>query len=206
MSQLLHYLTIFKKDVAQHYRKHEETFDLESFHGRFHIIRCLVLIDKIDQFYISKGISLDVHAVYYAILFHDIAREGNGYDEWEEQSATKCYNYLIAQNKTDEEAFEISRLILKEFPLKIEGQIVYDVDVLDYNRFFWLPEEESLFDKKRLRVASKNDVSGIEDEIFRTEIIKVAQQLVMFSEKLPISISTEELTRKMYEYYLSLNQ
>ncbi len=206
MSQLLHYLTIFKKDVAQHYRKHEETFDLESFHGRFHIIRCLVLIDKIDQFYISKGISLDVHAVYYAILFHDIAREGNGYDEWEEQSATKCYNYLITQNKTHEEAFEISRLILKEFPLKIEGQIVYDVDVLDYNRFFWLPEEESLFDKKRLRVASKNDVSGIEDEIFRTEIIKVAQQLVMFSEKLPISISTEELTRKMYEYYLSLNQ
>ena len=123
MAELSHFLQIFKKDIAPYYRKHEETFDLESFHGRFHILRCLLLVDKLNQFYTSKGVKLQIEKAYYAVLFHDIARQGNGYDEWENQSSEHCYKYLKSQNRVEDESFQISRLILKQAPFILEGQI-----------------------------------------------------------------------------------
>jgi hypothetical protein len=50
-SQLNNALIIFKDEIASLYQKHEETFDLASFHGRFHILRCLLLADAIHQYY-----------------------------------------------------------------------------------------------------------------------------------------------------------
>ena len=98
------FLQIFENDVAPFYEKHEQTFDLESFHGRFHILRCLFLVDKLDHFYLSLGLTYDIDRAYYAVLFHDIARQGNGWDEWEEDSAEHCYTYLLSFGKTEEEA------------------------------------------------------------------------------------------------------
>ena len=51
MTKLDHFLKIFEDDVADYYQRHEETFDLESFHGRFNILRCLILVDTLDKFY-----------------------------------------------------------------------------------------------------------------------------------------------------------
>ncbi len=133
-SEKLHFfITIFEKEIAPYYQAHEQTFDLESFHGRFHILRCLFLVDKLDRFYRSVGLNYDVDRAYYAVLFHDIARQGNGWDEWEEDSAERCYSYLLSIGKSEEEARSISQLILKEKPFTLEGQILYDVDVLEDN-------------------------------------------------------------------------
>ena len=204
MSKLVHFLKIFEKDVAPFYKKHEETFDLESFHGRFHILRCLFLVDTLDKFYILNGLKYDIEKAYYAVLFHDIAREGNGYDQWEEDSTEICFDYLKKDGYTIEEATQISRLILKESPFTLEGQILYDVDVLDYNRFFWFPHEEELFDKRKLIAASSNDCAKVNDEKFRIEIIKKAQSLVIFTENIPINISTNDLINKVYSFYLEI--
>ncbi len=204
MSKLDHFLKIFEKDVAPYYLKHEQTFDLESFHGRFHILRCLLLVDVLDEFYTSKNIKLDIDKAYYAVLFHDIAREGNGYDEWEVESSEICFDYLKKEGYTIKEATQISRLILKETPFTIEGQILYDVDVLDYNRFFWFPQEEELFDQSKLIVASLNDCSGIENEKFRVEIIKFAQELVVFTDAIAVNTSTNELINKLLNFKLNI--
>ncbi len=57
--------------MVSRYQKHEQTFDLESFNGRFHILRCLLLADCIHQYYENKALDLDIQKSYYAILFHE---------------------------------------------------------------------------------------------------------------------------------------
>lgn len=195
------FLQIFESDIAPFYEKHEKTFDLESFHGRFHILRCLFLVDKLDRFYRSVGLTYDVDRAYYAVLFHDIARQGNGWDEWEEDSAERCYTYLLSKGKSEKEARSISQLILKEKPFTLEGQILYDVDVLDYNRFFALPFQRNFFDEKRLIVGSERDCSGIVEPGFRRHVIDYAQMLVRLTEVIPVSTSTPELIMQFVEIY-----
>jgi hypothetical protein len=206
MSKLNHFLKIFEKDVAPYYQHHEATFDLESFHGRFHILRCLLLVDAIDRFYSSKNIKLDIDKTYYAVLFHDIAREGNGYDEWELESSEACFDYLKKEGFTIQEANEISRLILKETPFTLEGQILYDVDVLDYNRFFWFPQEENLFDQSKLIIASERDLTDVVDVSFRKQLIQLAQDLVVFTENIQVNTLTTELINKVYTYYIEIQK
>lgn len=198
------FLQIFENDVAPFYEKHEQTFDLESFHGRFHILRCLFLVDKLDHFYLSLGLTYDIDRAYYAVLFHDIARQGNGWDEWEEDSAERCYTYLFSKGKSEEEARSISQLILKEKPFTLEGQILYDVDVLDYNRFFALPFQCNFFDEKRLIVGSERDCSGIIEPGFRKHLIYVAQQLVIMTEVISVNTTTPDLIKQFVEIYYQL--
>ena len=200
------FLQIFEDDVAPFYEKHEQTFDLESFHGRFHILRCLFLVDKLDHFYLSVGLTYDIDRAYYAVLFHDIARQGNGWDEWEEDSAEICFDYLKKEGFTIKEAEEISRLILKEAPFTLEGQILYDVDVLDYNRFFWFPQEENLFDQSKLIVASERDLTDVVDVSFRKQLIQLAQDLVVFTENIQVNTLTKELINKVYTYYIEIQK
>lgn len=195
------FLQIFEDDVAPFYEKHEQTFDLESFHGRFHILRCLFLVDKLDHFYLSVGLTYDIDRAYYAVLFHDIARQGNGWDEWEEDSAEHCYTYLLSFGKTEEEARNISQLILKESPFTLEGQMLYDVDVLDYNRFFALPFQRNFFDEKRLKVASEKDCSGSVDPGFRRYLIDYAQKLVQLTEVISVNTTTPELIKQFLTIY-----
>ena len=163
------------------------------------------MVDVIDRFYSSKKIKLDIDKAYYAVLFHDISREGNGYDEWELESSETCFDYLKKEGYTIQEAKEISRLILKEIPFTLEGQILYDVDVLDYNRFFWFPQEENLFDQSKLIVASERDLTDVVDVSFRKQLIQLAQDLVVFTENIKVNTLTKELINKVYTYYLNIN-
>jgi hypothetical protein len=203
-NKLAFFLSIFEKDIAPFYERHEHTFDQESFHGRFHILRCLFLVDKIDRFYRSVGLNYDIDRTYYAVLFHDIARQGNGWDEWEEESAERCYSYLLCKEKSEEEARTISCLILKEIPFTLEGQILYDVDVLDYNRFFTFPFHQNLFDENRLIIGSEKDCTGIIEPGFRRHLIHYAQKLVQQTETIPITNSTNDLIKKFLEVYEQL--
>ncbi len=199
-------IEIFKNHIAPEYEKNESTFDLESFHGRFHILRSLLLSNSIIEFYFSKGIAIDAQKVFYAVMFHDIAREDNGIDLWESQSATACFNFLVKNGFSRKYAFETGSLILKNQPFSIEGQILYDVDVLDYHRFFYLPQEQHFFDESRLIVCSVGDVSGILDNHFRDKMICLAGNLVVFSEGISVLTSTEKLVDIFSEFYKNNSQ
>lgn len=203
-SQLNYALIIFKDEIASLYQKHEETFDLASFHGRFHILRCLLLADAIHKYYEINAITLDIEKSYYAILFHDIMRENNGEDLWETQSASKCFTFLKQNGFSQEYALQTSKMILKVNDIVFEEQILYDVDVLDYNRFFFLPEERHFFEDFRLKFAGPNDIKGQLDLDAREKIIILAQQLVKFCETIPVVTKTENLVELVLDYYLQI--
>lgn len=202
--QLQNTLTIFENDVAHRYQKHEQTFDLESFHGRFHILRCILLADCMHRYYDAKTLVLDIERSYYAILFHDIMRENNGVDLWEPQSAAECFSFLKQKGYHHEYALQTSKLILKANDTIFEEQVLYDVDVLDYNRFFFLPKERHLFKDFRLKFAGPKDNSKILDIEAREKIILVAQQLVIYCESLQVTISTNSLVKIVVDYYLQI--
>lgn len=202
--QLKNTLAVFENQVASRYQKHEQTFDLESFHGRFHILRCLLLADCIHQYYENKALDLDIQKSYYAILFHDIMRENNGIDLWEPQSAKECLTFLKQNGYSEEYAFQTSKIILKSNDFNLEEQVLYDVDVLDYHRFFYLPEEQHLFDDFKLKFAGPYDVSNQRDIEARKKIIVLAQQLVKFCETIPVSIKTITLVKLLLDYYLQI--
>ena len=202
--QLNNSLNFFKNGIANRYQKHEQTFDLESFHGRFHIIRCLLLADAMHQYYESKAIALDIEKSYYAILFHDIMRENNGEDLWEPQSAGECFTFLKQNGHSQEYALQTSKLILKANDTIFEEQILYDVDVLDYHRFFYLPEERHFFEDFRLKFAGPNDIKSQTDIEAREKIILLAQQLVKFCETVPVSTETTTLVKLVLDYYLQI--
>ena len=202
--QLNNSLNFFKKGIANRYQKHEQTFDLESFHGRFHIIRCLLLADAMHQYYESKAIALDIEKSYYAILFHDIMRENNGEDLWEPQSAGECFTFLKQNGHSQEYALQTSKLILKANDTIFEEQILYDVDVLDYHRFFYLPEERHFFEDFRLKFAGPNDIKSQTDIEAREKIILLAQQLVKFCETIPVATETTTLMKLVLDYYLQI--
>ena len=202
--QLNNSLNFFKNGIANRYQKHEQTFDLESFHGRFHIIRCLLLADAMHQYYESKAIALDIEQSYYAILFHDIMRENNGEDLWEPQSAGECFTFLKQNGHSQEYTLQTSKLILKANQTIFEEQILYDVDVLDYHRFFYLPEERHFFEDFRLKFAGPNDIKSQTDIEAREKIILLAQQLVKFCESIPVATETTTLMKLVLDYYLQI--
>jgi hypothetical protein len=78
------------------------------------------------------------------------------------------------------------------------------VDVLDYNRFFYIPEERHLFKDYKLKFGGPNDISGCSDLEARNKIIQLAQDLVGFSETLVIETETEQLIKCFSEYYLKI--
>jgi hypothetical protein len=194
-------LNEFKKHVASVYKIHENTFDLESFHGRFHILRCLFLANSIMEFYISKGIAIDTKKVFYSVMFHDIAREDNGFDYWEKHSALMCFDYMVKKGFIRQYAYQTSSLILKKQPFTIEGQILYDVDVLDFFRFFTFPQQHHLFNESKLIAGSLADVSGLADDNWRNELMAFSLEFAVFSEKISVSKSTGELIDVFCEFY-----
>ena len=202
--QLNNAITIFKEDIASLYRKHEETFDIESHHGRFHIIRCLLLADNFYRFYESNSITIYIEKSYLAIMYHDAMRGDNGIDEWELDSAFCCYKYLRSKGFEHHFSHTTSNIILKANEANLEEQIFYDVDVLDYNRFFYIPEEKHLFKDYKLKFAGPNDVSGCIDIEARNKMIQLAQDLVEFSETLAIETETDELIKQLSKHYLKI--
>ncbi len=139
--QLNNAVTIFKEDIAPLYRKHEETFDIESHHGRFHVLRFLLLADCLNTNYESNSINIYIEKLYLAIMYHDAMRGDNGIDEWELDSAFCCYKYLRSKGYEHHFSSTTSNIILKANETNLEEQIFYDVDILDFNRFFYIPKK-----------------------------------------------------------------
>lgn len=197
-------ISLFENEVALCYQKHEDTFDSDSHHGRFHIIRCLMLADSIHRFYDSKFLPIAIDKSYFAILFHDIMREDNGVDLWELDSSKACLKFLLKNGYDNEFAIAASTIILKQNTYNLEEQVLYDVDVLDYNRFFSLPEERCFFENFRLKFAGPNDCSLVSDLESRSKLVLLAEDLVIYCETLPFTISTPDLVKLVLEYYLKI--
>ncbi len=155
---LREFLPIFQSDIAPHYLSHELDFDPLSAHGRLHILRCLFLADHLCKVYGTLGYRIDRSSVFFAVAFHDIARQENGIDLWESESADACRSYLVSMGHHGIYAKRTAERILKAEPFDGETQILHDVDVLDYMRFFTFANDHVRFREDRMCFLSYRDV------------------------------------------------
>ena len=198
-------ISIFELEIAAQYERHENKFDAESYHGRFHILRTLFLANTIMEYYIKKGIEVDTQKAFYALLFHDIAREGNGVDLWEKESALVCHDYLISKNYGSSYAFGCSDLIYQISDRSIERQILKDADVLDYHRFFISDDDQDYFDRSHLVFGGEKEVFGSIDLKAQEGVIKLARNLVQFTSEILVETPTYELVAGVNKYYRTVN-
>jgi hypothetical protein len=196
--------TLFEKEVAMFCQKHEETFDLESYHGRFHIIRCLMLADCIHRYYDSKLIPIAIDKSYFTILFHDIMREVDGVHLWELDSSNARLKFLLKNGYDNEFTFAASKINSKQNAKNFQEQVIFYVDALGYNRFFSLPNHRYLFEDYRQNFAGSNETYNFIDLAARKKIIRLAEDLVIYCETLPVSISTPDLVKLVLEYNLKI--
>ncbi|MFC3909745.1 hypothetical protein ACFORL_11755 [Legionella dresdenensis] len=111
-------------------------FHLRISHGPLHALAAMELIERIDFFYnqyvssyataieaISKLYTLQkqelLELIKVAVFFHDAAREGDGYDLWDPQSAEACCAFLVNQVEIP---LELAELISDTIKYKDESE------------------------------------------------------------------------------------
>ncbi|MEZ4887929.1 MAG: hypothetical protein R3E32_24590 [Chitinophagales bacterium] len=178
----------FAEYIAPFYEAHEKSFDITGIHGRRHISRTLVLGECLARYYaITFDLDVDFEAVRTAIAFHDTAREGNGQDFWESESADLCFHYLQQKGKSGDYCRTVADFISKKEEANSWGQIVYDADVLEILRMFCnTPEGIERFQKERLYFLSHKDIliplSAMNNKDIRNQLIEEAWQLIRLTE------------------------
>ncbi len=179
----------FEVLIAPLYETHENDFDFIGIHGRKHISRALIFGECLARYYVTAfNLSVDFEAVRTAIAFHDAAREGNGRDVWEAESAELCFHYL--QRKGQEESYcrEVANFISQKSEAHSWGQIVYDADVLEYMRLFCnTPKGKEQFEEERLCFLSHKDIllssTAKADKAVRSQLIEEAWLLIRLTEE-----------------------
>lgn len=122
----------FRKDVAQIYINHQNTFDEFGIHGILHISRSLIISRLLANQLSKLGFLVEKELISWAVAFHDSGRKANGIDYWENNSFYLCSEYL---NKKNIPASNYTAsLILKENKKDYNYYCVCDTDVLEIAR------------------------------------------------------------------------
>ncbi len=180
------FISDLSRNIFPVYRKHELGFDPWGIHGRLHISRALIFSEFIARFYYKElGIeNIDFFAIRYAVAFHDSAREDNGEDLWESDSAELCYEYLTKKFKQYDSDYcrEVSSLIIKDETWSGNKRIVHDGDVLEIMRPYCAPGGILGFRKKVLSFLSPED--GFVDHRIAKKHNNIREQLIQEAWKL----------------------
>lgn len=206
---LSEFINIFDQDIAPQYLRNEQAFDSQSHHGRLHILRCLYLAEYLCSSYEELGYDkIDRTKVFFPIAFHDIGRKGNDIDLWEEDSYKICLNYLVDSGLDQTPSEKIASSILKKEPFDPITQILYDVDVLDYMRFFTYDMyARSLFQDARLKYFSKDDIiishPKTSDQL-RETAIQLALQFAIKTENLSLSHNHNVISNKISQSWMQI--
>lgn len=150
-------------------------------HGVPHAIRVYFFAAALLELYHDKHIVLPSkqnHLLLTAAL-HDCAREGDGYDAWEKESAEKSYEILTQHFEASPEEAELLKvaLIEKDNPeaLSLEQKLVHDADCLEIIRII-LHDPES-FKPQQLWILKDLD----EDDVYN--LIAEAKLFIRLTEK-----------------------
>jgi hypothetical protein len=67
-----------------------------------------------------------------------------------------------------------------------------------------LPEERHRFKEYLIKFGWHYDVSGCKDIVARKEVIRIAQELVIFSQTLKVETPTDLLVKTFVDYYMKI--
>ena len=201
------FIPLFTHHILPIYETHEREFDFMGFHGRRHITRSVIFAELMARSYMSLGITnLDIEGVRWAVAYHDAAREGNGADEWEAESAEACKAFLIQQGKTSVYATSVGRAIIEKNMQadNLLTQILHDADVLEAMRFL-------VNNKRGLKLFRRNELTlfSTQDLLFNQVMHQKSQRDDLIQEVWRFVFETEWLnaqptTEQFLPYYISI--
>lgn len=201
------FIPLLTHHILPIYETHEREFDFMGFHGRRHITRSVIFAELLARNYIASGVSdLDIGGLRWTVAFHDAARQGNGADEWEAESAEACKAFLIQQGNTSAYATSVAQAIIEKNMQadNLLTQILHDADVLEAMRFLVNNKRGlKLFRRNELTLFSKQDLhfnQVMHQQSQRDDLIQEVWRFIFETEWL----NTQPATEQFLQYYVSV--
>jgi hypothetical protein len=120
--------------IANKIEQQQIQYGLSRIHSHRHISRCIIYADWYCDFLGIKD-KKERLRLYVAIAFHDIGRQGELEDVWENQSYEIYVDYIFNEIKIDKKIVNNSReLIINKYNQSVYNDIIHDVDCLDIMR------------------------------------------------------------------------
>ena len=120
--------------IAGKIERQQQTHGLARIHSHRHISRCIIYSDWYCNF-LGINDKKERLKLYIAIAFHDIGRQGELQDVWENQSYEIYVNYLFNEIKVDRNIVNNGKeLFVNKYHKSVLNDIVHDVDCLDIMR------------------------------------------------------------------------
>jgi len=119
--------------ISEKIENQQIKYGLARIHGHRHISRCVIYADWYCNF-LGINDPKEKLKLYMAIGFHDIGRQGELEDVWENQSY-QIYLEYINKLKIDKKIVnENKELIINKYAKSTLNDIIHDVDCLDIMR------------------------------------------------------------------------
>ncbi len=161
-------------------------------HGRGHITRAYIFANAMSNILEEmEGVPVDRNAVLLGITGHDLGREGQGDDLWEEQSAqltTQAINSEFGDDAMGQDyADSVGNCILRGKTETLEAMLLKSADSLDIGRtvefdtkyFPFLGDKDP---NKEPREPDKYTVSSPKVKLLREQLVKEAKILEIITD------------------------
>jgi hypothetical protein len=120
--------------IAGKIERQQQTHGLARIHSHRHISRCIIYSDWYCNF-LGINDKKERLKLYIAIAFHDIGRQGELEDVWENQSYEIYLDYIFNTIKIDKKIVNNNKeLLINKYDKSVLNDIIHDVDCLDIMR------------------------------------------------------------------------
>jgi hypothetical protein len=160
------------------YAKQVETMQIipRGIHGAMHSTRVTLFSLMLKELYAiaGKALSVPTHLLAIAAGFHDAARQDEGKDYWDRQSAKLLEEYLINKKASSEEIAILTHALAEKDPkddkfTTIEQQIVNGADTLEIVRVL---SDKKEFNKNRLPFYKMPELIAYPKDLLIDEVIE----------------------------------
>ena len=129
------FIETYYSEIAQKIEQQQITYGLARIHSHRHIARCIIYSDWYCNLMNIEKDSVERMRLYFAIAFHDIGRQFELEDVWEDQSYEIYVNYLFNEIKVDKKIVNNAKeLFINKYEKSVLNDIIHDVDCLDIMR------------------------------------------------------------------------
>lgn len=178
MSKTLEYfIDNYYSEIANRIENQQIKHNLARIHSHRHISRCIIYSDWYCRAFEIND-ELQRLKLYLAIAFHDIGRQGELEDVWENQSYEIYVDYIYNVIKVDKKIVNSSKeLVINKYENTTINDIIHDVDCLDIMRAGTGRGGIMGFDKKHLLL--------LQDKTFAQDVfITTAWQLINYTDSI----------------------
>lgn len=134
MNELDYFIKNYYPIIAEKIENQQQTYGLARIHSHRHISRCIIYGNWYCNF-LAINDKKERLKLYLAIAFHDIGRQGELEDVWENQSYEIYLDYIFNTIKIDKKIVNNNKeLLINKYDKSVLNDIIHDVDCLDIMR------------------------------------------------------------------------